>query len=300
MQLTHQNKIFRCVQIAAVALFLGRAYQHLFRDAPLRTLLWDEGFMSGIVTRLSDLSWNEYITSPATDAGIQTAVIVMGCFYLLMVFVSAFIKKIPVVLQYLLPVASVLLVFLAFLYCKEKFYSVGQFLEYSLQFGTPLFLFFLWRKKEMTGRLAGWMRIAVALTFTCHGLYAVNYYPRPGLFVEMTVNGIGLSEGAAIQFLLFVGIMDFFISAVILFLTRPWINYALIYTVIWGFLTTMARIWAHLDMTYLSESLHDWGYETVYRFPHFLIPLALYFYFRSSKKINVVDENAPAHQSVVE
>ena len=57
------TKIFRIIQIAAIAVFLGRGWQHLFWDAPFRALLWDEDWMSGIVQAVLGMEWKDYITN---------------------------------------------------------------------------------------------------------------------------------------------------------------------------------------------------------------------------------------------
>lgn len=280
MKSNQRNLLFRLIQLATVAVFFGRAYQHLFWDAPYRSVLWDEVWMSGIVESLSSMSWEEFITSSVIDERIQSSIRLTGWFYLIAGFVALFIKKVPRVLTYLLLIGSFLLVLLAALYCKEKFYSLGQFFEYSLQFLSPIFLFLLSKPSAIiSDKMIWWMKVATALTFTCHGLYAVNFYPLPGLFVEMTINILGVGEQTARQFLLGAGIMDFITSVLIFFPYRV-SKYALLYMFLWGLATALARIWAHFYIDYPWECLHQWWQETFYRFCHFLIPLVIFLYYR--------------------
>ena len=203
------QKLFLFVQLATVAVFLGRAWQHIIWDAPYRTLLWDEDWMSGILPWLSSMTYEEFITSVDMDDRIQSWIKGTGWFYLLCAIVAIFIRRIPKILSHLLWLGGLSLVFLAFLYCKEKFFQWGQFWEYSLQFGAPFFLFYLWKEQKANERFIFVIKVAIAITFISHGLYALNYYPRPGNFTQMVIDIFGVSEQTAIYFLNLAGILDF-------------------------------------------------------------------------------------------
>ncbi|MFT4667949.1 MAG: hypothetical protein ACI9XB_004924 [Gammaproteobacteria bacterium] len=265
---------FRLIQTATVFVFLGRAWQHLFWDAPFRVLLWDELWMKRIIEGIFHTPWERYITSMALDDGIQYSIQGVGVFYLLCAIVAAFIFKVPKWTAKILLLGAAGLFFLACLYCKEKFFSLGQLLEYSTQIVSPLLLYF-WvypKWKAATYRLIA--KVAIAFTFICHGLYAVNYYPRPGNFVEMILNTFGVSEATAVQLLLAAGIIDFMVSIAI-FIPGKIAKVALSYIVFWGFATTFARYTSYLDFSYLLESLSQWTWQVMIRFPHFMIPLAI-------------------------
>ena len=131
---------FRLLQFSAFTVFLGRAWQHLYWDAPFRTLLWDESWLSGIVQDWLGMNWETYITSMEVDENISWSIQCFGILYLLSAFVALFVKRLPRFFYHLLLVGTAGLIFLALLYCKERFFSIGQFLEYTLQFGSPLFL----------------------------------------------------------------------------------------------------------------------------------------------------------------
>lgn len=265
---------FKIVQIATVAVFLGRAWQHWRWDAPFRTLLWDENWMSGLVQTFLGMDWASYSSSPVVDATIQNGIQLMGVYYFLAAIAALFIRKFPAFLKWIVIVGGVCLVLLAGLYCKEKFFNLGQFFEYSLQFGSPFLLVYLLKQPIVSDRLFLLIKFGIALTFTCHGLYAVNFYPRPGLFTEMTMNILQVNDQMAIRFLNTAGIMDFIISIGI-FLPRQLGKYSLLYAVLWGLATTLARVWAHFDVEWLDYVLVQWLHESVMRFPHFLIPLGV-------------------------
>jgi len=267
------SKVLSIVQIATVFLFIGRGWQHLFWDAPFRTFLWDESLMSDFVNNWLSMSWKDYVSSPDMDDNIQNLIKGFGAFYILLAILSIFIKKIPKIFTWLLPIGSAALILLALFYMKNAFFSTGQFFEYSLQFFTPIFLFILINQKMELKKLLLLFKLAIALTFTCHGLYAIGYYPQPVLFVQMTMNTFGISEMASKNFLSLVGYLDFLVS-VLIFLPRKWGYYALGYCVLWGIMTTFARIVGNFYPEFWLESLSKWTPESLYRFPHFLIPLA--------------------------
>lgn len=288
MHTVNKNFIFRLVQIATICVFLGRAWQHLVWDAPFRTLLWDENWMSGIVEGIFNTSWNDYITSPEVDAGVQTAIKSFGVFYLICAVMAIFIKKWKRIASAFMFLGSLALIFLALLYCKERFFSVGQFLEYSLQFSSPILLYLCVKQASIRPSLIFWMKVAIAFTFVCHGLYAIGYYPRPGYFTEMTMLILGVSENTAISFLKVAGILDFIIGVGI-FLPNKIAKWIMLYAVIWGGLTTLARVVAYVEMDYLWETANQWVFESVYRVPHFAIPLAVWYYL----KIKTLDQSNP-------
>ncbi len=267
------QRILRIVQLAAIGLFLGRGLQHLFWDAPFRTFLWDEAIMSDFVKSWLSMSWEDYVRSPEMDENIQNLIKGFGFFYVLMAILSTFIKKVPKFLTYFLWAGSASLIVLALLYMKNAFFSTGQFFEYSLQFLTPVFLFLIFYQKISKQKLLLFFKIAIAFTFVCHGLYAVGYYPRPFLFVQMSMRTFGLTDAQAAIFLDMAGYLDF-VVAVLIFVPGRIAKWALAYCVFWGFLTTFARIVGNFYPEFWMESLSKWTPESLYRFPHFLIPLA--------------------------
>lgn len=275
------NKLlFKLLQFATVSVFLGRAWQHLIWDAPYRVLFWDENWMSGLVSNLLGMEWQTYVTHPTTDIYIQNLTTASGWFYVLCAIVALLIHKIPRWTHAILILGAIHLMFLSFLYTKDKFYHFAQFFEYTLQWSSPIFLFFLYKTKEFTPKVIFYLKIATALTFTCHGLYAIGYYPRPGHFVEMTLSILPISEATAIWFLVAAGVLDFVVS-IALFLPNSWVLLAAAYATAWGLATTAARVWAHFYLEFWSDSLMMWTHESVLRFPHFLIPLMLFLYYRN-------------------
>ncbi|MEL6721287.1 MAG: hypothetical protein AAFP82_21480, partial [Bacteroidota bacterium] len=255
--------------------------------APYRTLLWDEAWMGWLVEGVFQTPWSDYVTNIAADQSITTMTKIVGVFYLICALIALTIKKLPGFLSHLLLLGAAGLIFLAFLYYKERFFQLAQFLEYSLQFGAPIFLYWFHRK-SLSHSLSSFLfalKIAIAITFVCHGLYAVGYYPRPGGFMEMVLNILSLPEAQVNQFLLFVGIMDF-IAAVAIFLPRKIAIPAMGYIAFWGFMTTIARVWAYFQSDFWQETLLRWLPESIMRFPHFLIPIVALLWMMKNRPLD--------------
>jgi hypothetical protein len=285
MNFKHSNiqLVHVTLRLATFLLFAGRAWQHLFWDAPFRALLWDQNIMEGIVLFLRGGTWQEYVTSAATDRFIQWPITGFGIFYALMALVTLFIREKhhkKFLALYIL--SSVSLAFLAFLYTMEKFYHAGQFFEYAIQIMLPLLFWYTLAQRMNPGRLLTAMKIAVALTFSAHGLYATGFYPQPGVFVDMFISILRVSETAAVKMLFVAGILDFGVS-VALFTPRL-SRYALLYAALWGGLTAVARTWANFYFDFPLSSLHQHLHETLFRLPHMLVPLAAFFILQKLKE----------------
>jgi len=276
---------FLLTRLAAVAVFLGRAWQHLRWDAPYRDLLWDEKWMGGIISLFGYSDWESFVTDPATDRAIQLLIQGIGWMYVLCALAAVFILRLGKPARWIVRVGGVSLVILAALYTKEKFYFIGQFLEYTLQWSTPFFLAAFAAQNSITGRQVFILKIAAALTFICHGLYAVGYYSRPELFLTMVINILGVGNENAMLFLDLAGSLDF-VCSVLLFV--PWKRVNLIsaaYLCFWGFMTTIARVWAFVHWEFLGSGLEQWLHESTYRFPHFLMPMVLVFYLWQKRSV---------------
>jgi len=269
--------IFWGLQLACFAVLLGRGWQHLAESPPYREFLWNEQLLRGIVEGWFGTDWGAYVTNPRVDATITVIEKVVGIFLLLSAAVVAAMRLLPKsLLRVILWLDSLYLILLAALYFIGKGYFIGQFLEYSLQFLSPLFLLFAWQnRRQISPRLLFVLKIATAITFTAHGLYALGYYPRPGYFTAMTMKGFGFSEAGAVTFLYWVGVLDI-VFAVLLFVPLRRVQYvALTYIIVWGFLTTMARVYANFYPDFWLQSILQWLPHTLYRMPHFLIPIVI-------------------------
>lgn len=284
MQNIQKAHLFLLIQIAAASVFAGRAWQHLLWDAPYRDLLWDEELMSPWVSAILGLSWKEFVSNPAMDQNIQLMIKAHGLFYLLCAIAVFFIARFPKIVYTLMILGGASLFFLAFLEYKERFSFLGQWLEYTLQWASPFFLVWAHYQKAITPRLVVALKIATAITFSSHGLYAVGYYPFPGSFSEMVINVFHVNDDQAISFLKIVGAFDFVLSVLIFIPNKKIQQAALLYAIFWGMATTFARLFAYFHWEFAGNWLLQWLHEIIFRFPHFLIPGVLFFYSKNSAR----------------
>ena len=270
-------------------MLLGYAWQHLFFDVPYPILLWDEGLLQPCA-QFFGIEWSVWTD---TIFSYDHITIFAKCVGLLFIFTAIFIlflrDKINIntrllsirYFDFLLLLSGCILLFISFLSCKDQYYRPVQFLEYSLQW--PL-VFVLYMYNTLISRqLVKKILIAlIVFTFASHGLYALNLYPIPTSFINMGINILQLDEQTTRTFLKIMGGLDLFFCA-LLFVPKLQ-KTALVYCIIWGFLTALARICANIN-------LHDWGYtfgrygfEFLIRTPHFLIPLCLLMYPEKKNK----------------
>ncbi len=265
--------------LAALGVLLGRAYQHLFFEAPYRAFFLDEYYFRWAVRAFTDLTWVEYATSLEADIGISRYGRGVG-WWLVMAAGSLFLikGKYRMIPAALLTVSSLLLLFMAFCYHLDKGYQFAQIMEYTAQIFTPvlLLLYFILEKRRSTDFV---LRAVIALTFLGHGLYAMGLYPVPGHFVHMVITNLGISNDQAVTLLYIAGWMDVGV-AVGLFIPRLkpyWLAYALL----WGFLTSLARLTTYVPLNHMfGIAIHQMGYEFLIRLPHFLLPLAGLVYLK--------------------
>ncbi|MDX2067515.1 MAG: hypothetical protein SFV55_03755 [Haliscomenobacter sp.] len=263
------------LQTAACGLLLGRAWQHLFWDAPYREFLWDEYWMKDFVSLILGLSWSEYVGNPLYDERIQLFSKGLGYFYLLAAGAAVGIKWFPRLARTILSAASGTLLILALIVWKEQGWQIGQLLEQSLQWATPLLL--VANNKSTIPKqwvLLG-ARVIISCTFIGHGMYALGYYPIPGNFLEMTMRSLSIGEYPARQFLLLIGVLD--VLAALGVLRPKRLKTAIFaYLIAWGLLTSLARVWGYFSLEFIENWLQMWLYELFIRFPHFMVPWFLW------------------------
>ncbi len=267
-----KKKLTTILKVSTFLIFLGRAYQHLVWDAPYRAFLWDENLLKRFVENIFGVTWNEYVTSFSAASVISYSIKTIGVFYIICAFIALLIKPtMKKTGKFFLLGGSVGLFILAILYSKEKFFHVGQFFEYAIQFMSPVLLYMMVFTSINLKNIRLIALVAIALTFSCHGLYAIGYYPRPGNFIDMTLNTLPISEPNAHLMLKMAGVFDFVI-AIAIFIPR--ISYgALIYAFLWGGLTALARLVGHFHIEFLWNSFNQWTWEVIIRLPHAFVPL---------------------------
>lgn len=260
---------------ACFFIFAGRAWQHLFWDAPFRALLWDQELMQCLIQKLTGLTWEEYSASTKVESIIQFFIRATGWLYVVCALASLVLNKGNKLIGKILLIGSASLCFLAFLNCKEKFFQLGEFMEHAIQITSPVLLYFMLFRNIRLTKLILFAKVAVAFTFIGHGLYAVSYYPQPGPYADMVINIFHFDETHVKSMLVVLGYLDFIFS--ILIFIPLFSSFALLYCAIWGLLTALARVAAGFDNNFALASLNQYAFETVYRLSHFMIPLWVFY-----------------------
>ena len=128
--------IINFLKISCFFIFLGRAYQHLFWDAPFRSLFWDQSLLEPVVNTFLNMEWQDYVTNLDTDRAIQSLTRAHGFLYLICAIVSLLIKQgSKKWMRVVITIGGISLVFLSMLLTKDKFYHFAMFFEhaYSLE-----------------------------------------------------------------------------------------------------------------------------------------------------------------------
>lgn len=266
--------IISLLKICAFTVFIGRAYQFYFFGAPFRAFFWDESLLSPIVEGLFNTSWYNYATNAKVNSWIEALTKLCSGLLFLAALISLFWDKIKFYRfkKIILSIGLFILLLLAICMVKDKNYDYFQFFELTLQFAAPLLLLLkpdlqnLKHKKTVFA-----LKIAIALTFIPHGLFAMGIPHLPGHFIDMTISLLSVNETQATQFLFVAGLLDLILS--LLIFVPKLSKYALIYMIIWGFLTALARPFSSFNQDFISASLHGSLFLMIYRLSHGIIPL---------------------------
>ena len=226
----------------------------------------------------SSFSWQEYVSSPKVDSGINFIVMSCGLFFFILSIFSLILKKENIHLSKLLPLGAFCLFLMIVAQFVAKFFYIGVLLEHGIQIGAPIFLYFLIQSKLREKSFILLTKALIAATFIGHALFAIGFHPVPGHFIDMVVSILGVQEGAALRLLMIAGSLDILASFFLFFKKTE--KYSLYFMVFWGGATALARMFAHVRFDFLIDSSHQWLFETIYRLPHALVPLALLFYMK--------------------
>ncbi len=270
----HENKyIFRLLQFSTIFVFLGRAWQHFFFSGPYRELLWDEKRFAWVAKYIFGQKWSVWTTNLNVDRAVDVYNLLVSLMLLAGVIAVVFVAGKVKLLRFIIKLCVFLLLILALVDWKDRFFNMGQLFEYTIQLSAPVFLLWWSSNKVKMPSFFLWLRIMIAFTFVSHGFYAIGFYPVPGIFSEMTMSILHLSEEGAISFLKIMGALDFIAAVFILTPFPRLIKIGLIYCAIWGILTALARPVAFYYQDFWLESLHQWVYQALFRMPHGILPI---------------------------
>jgi hypothetical protein len=279
-------KIIWLVKICAFTVFLGRAYQLYFFGAPFRAILWDESLLTPLVEGLTNYSWYDYATNPKVNAWIEGFTKFCSVIFLIAALLSLFWDKIKYqrLKKLIVGFALLLLLLIGICMVKDRNYEYLLFFELFIQFSAPILLLLNVRLDIIKSKkIINGLKIAIACTFTAHGLFAMGLIYLPGYFIDMTIKILGVNETQATSFLYIAGVLDLVMS-VLIFIPKL-AKYALMYMIFWGFATAFARLFASFNSDFLSRSFHSSTYLVIYRLSHGLLPLIVLLMEEKFKKI---------------
>jgi len=266
-----KNKSVKFIASFLFLLLAGRVYQFLFLEPPLRAFLLDTGLMKPFIEGVLGIEWFEYVTNRVYEARVNMILTSLGVLLVLAMLSTVFYwqKFVKKILPAIMIVASIVLLITSIGYYWDKSTQMGQFWEYSLQFGLPIIFILLLKDKDKSAFVLA--KIFTSLTFIAHGLYAVGFYPVPGEFVHMTSRLLGITDDPAKTFLYVAGIIDFVFGVAIWIpkIQKP----ALVYGLLWGFATAFARLIGFYYHQLALISLHQSFFEMLVRLPHGAVPL---------------------------
>lgn len=279
------NQRFFWLKLTAFSVFVGRGLQHFIADTPYRSFFWDESLFG-----LEGNDWSYFSNVLFSEQNIEYLAFAIGIYFIICAVVVLTLSKYKyreeianaTFAKKILGFGTLLLLVLSLLYAKNHFFELPQFLEYTAQYCSPLFLIYF-ISKGWDAKLELFLKISLSLTFACHGIYALGILPTPVHFMEMTMEIMNVDENAARLFLTWAGIMDF-VVAVMVFMPGKIMKSALIYMIVWGAMTAFARTLYPLLGTHFAIIPITIGIlETIVRFPHFIIGFVL-FQFKTIQK----------------
>lgn len=269
-----QRNINIILRITVIGVFLARAWQCLRWSPAFSNLYYNPNGFGKVLEWYHGEDLYTILRDHIAEGGLLFLMKGSGVILLIAGIASIFYNTKRSWLKYLIWLGVPVLFFIFYGDFFKKHYNWGMLLEHIAQFTAPI-LFIRYVKTNNATTLNIWLKVTIAITFVCHGLFAVGYYLVPGSFTDMFIKGLGTNEPLAKQLLIAFGILDF-IFAVLIFVPRL-AKPALIYGVAWGFLTAMARIYTNYS---ISIDLENWfsqyWWEFFTRIPHFSFPLLIW------------------------
>lgn len=268
------------LQICVSATLAARGWLTWKGDSPIRGLVWQEDWWSGILRNQFSIPWEQF--AKQSDPVISNGLALTGCLLIVLALVPWLTGRFPKI-RILLWLAAFLLLVDSVARWVGMDYDFGMAIEHSLQMFAPVALYFSLSFPERIRTVAIGIAVTTALTFIGHGFYAAGIHPVPLSYQTMTMKLLGTGEDATLRFLLIAGWIDI-IAAFALFLS-PLRRAALLYCIGWGFLTALARVASHFSFSASGWALDPWLAETLVRSSHWMMPLLLLGLLRPGSRL---------------
>lgn len=189
----------------------------------------------------------------------------------------------------ILIVSTIVLITLNLILWPSKDYLPEQLIEHAAQMSLPMLLFWWMKGPQNKKNFILVLKLIIALTFVGHGLFAVAWHVLPAHFISMTQGILPLDTAQTNAFLFSAGLIDFVLAFLIFFDKTS--RFALIYMLVWGLLTALARPLSHLQEVFTTDFwlIHFPGF--VYRLPHAILPLLILVLSKKEKRSFVHEVN---------
>jgi hypothetical protein len=261
-----------CLVLGASLMLLGRGWKYFFFETSFREIFWSQKAFGWFIEDWLGIDWNSYLSTPFYDDRIVMFEKGLGLLLMSVAVMILFFSRGKAVKGVLILVTLFQLP-QAYFQFNGVGYNWALMLEFSAQFFMPiLLLLYLMDRKELAIKLGV---VVIAITFVCHGLYAAGVYNVPQKFLTMSIKTIGLNKSSSMLFLTIMGVLDFVATVMVFIKNFVARRIGLWYMVFWGFVTAVARPWAHFYAFDAARSLFQHFPDFLVRAPHFLLPIFL-------------------------
>jgi len=263
-------------------MFLGKAWEHIRWGGHFRDFYYNPQGFGGWFAEFLGISFKQFYNDHFYEHILLYFADGVGVLFLLSAVVISFYERLSK-FKWLIYIAMFfLLISYLGLFMSKHFEQWGMLFEHSSQFVFPILFMLYYHKREKPFYYLG--VASIALTFLCHGLYAVGYYPQPGNYADMMIVGFHITEDTARQALIYIGYLDFIFSLLVLYPVFSFSNKiglrivkgALIYGFVWGFVTAFARVYVTFDAVMVLHWMDQYWMEFLIRIPHFIVPFVLW------------------------
>jgi len=288
-------KLLNGLRIGAVAMLIGRAWESIRWGGHIRDLFYNPDGIGGWIAEKKGISLAEIYSDHSYEHLLDWTANVMGMVFLLTAITILFWEQLKMLRWTIYPTFGFLMVTFIGLFMKRHFDEWGMLFEHSAQFFIIVcFVFLAKGLQKLSFNIAV---LATAITFFCHGLYAIGYYPQPGKFADMLILTIGVNENTARSMLIGFAWYDFIYASALLLtllevvrsylrnkrMSHIFMSTIMLYSIFWGFMTAIARMWSSYTEGQVIHWISQYGLEVLVRFPHFILPWFIWKIYQDKK-----------------
>jgi len=287
--------VIRLLRVSTFLLFIGRAWEHIYWEGPFRNFFYNPHGFGKVLEWLTGSTLQEIYRDHFYEHLIDNVSVGVGIVYALAGIATLFYSPSRKILKWIIGLGVFCLALTFYGFFVDKHFLYGTLFEYSAQFFTPIL--FIWVCAGVReNRTLFVAKIAISVTFICHGLFAIGYYPQPGNFADMLIIGFGMQEDVARAALIDIAWLDFVFAGIVMipfhlmYRKEVWSKILKIifivlvsYGIIWGFMTSIARFYTHFNSQFIWQSFEGFFHAFLVRLPHGILPLIILKEFLQKK-----------------